>query len=86
MSGGTCQNARIALTNLAPCAIRCPEAEAILNGSDMSADVVDSAVKLVMAACDPAEDLRGDTEYKTHMGGEMARRAINEAVARARGN
>jgi len=34
----------------------------------------------------PAEDLRGDIEYKTHMGGEMARRAILEAVERAGGN
>lgn len=86
MSGGTCQNARIALTNLAPCAIRCLEAEAVLNGSDMSSDVITSAVKLVMDACDPAEDLRGDIEYKTHMGGEMARRAIVEAVVRAGAN
>lgn len=86
MSSGTCQNARIALTNLAPCAIRCSEAEAVLNGSDMSDDVISSAVKLVMEACDPAEDLRGDIEYKTHMGGEMARRAIVEALARAGAN
>jgi len=86
MSGGVCQNARVALTNLAPCAIRVPDAEAVLNGSDVSDDVVAKAVKLVMDACDPAEDLRGDIEYKTHMGGEMARRAILEAVARAGGN
>ncbi len=86
MSSGSCQNARIALTNLAPCAIRCPEAEAVLNGSDMSDDVIAAAVKFVMEACDPAEDLRGDIEYKTHMGGEMARRAMKEAAQRAGGN
>lgn len=36
--------------------------------------------------CEPAEDLRGDVEYKTHMVGEMARRALLEAVSRAGGN
>jgi len=39
-----------------------------------------------MEICDPAEDLRGDAEYKTHMGGEMVRRAIRDAVKRAGGN
>lgn len=85
LSGGVCQNTRIALTNLAPTAIRVPAAEALLNGSNANADVIADAVKAVMEACDPAEDLRGDVEYKTHMGGEMARRAILEAVERAGG-
>jgi carbon-monoxide dehydrogenase medium subunit len=36
----------------------------------------------VRAACDPAEDLRGDVEYKTAMAGEMVKRAIRTAAAR----
>jgi aerobic carbon-monoxide dehydrogenase medium subunit len=35
-----------------------------------------------MAICDPAEDLRGDVEYKTAMAGQMLRRAIVKAAAR----
>ena len=42
----------------------------------------DAVVKAVRAACDPAEDLRGDVEYKTAMAGEMTRRAILAAAAR----
>jgi carbon-monoxide dehydrogenase medium subunit len=38
-----------------------------------------------MAIFDPAEDQRGDREYKTHMAGEMTRRAIRRALERARG-
>ena len=52
----------------------------------MNDDLVKNVVQEVMNACEPAEDLRGDVEYKTHMGGEMARRALLEAVARAGGN
>ena len=85
LAGGVCQNTRIALTNLAPSAIRVPAAEALINGSNASTDVIANAVSAVMDACDPAEDLRGDIEYKTHMGGEMARRAILEAIERAGG-
>jgi carbon-monoxide dehydrogenase medium subunit len=35
-----------------------------------------------MAVCDPAEDLRGDREYKTAMAGQMVRRALQAAAAR----
>jgi len=34
-----------------------------------------------IAACDPAEDLRGDIEYKTAMAGEMVKRALAKAWA-----
>ena len=86
MSGDTCQSARIALTNLAPSAIRVPEAENLLADNTLNDELISDVVKAVMSACEPAEDLRGDVEYKTHMGGEMARRALIEAVSRAGGN
>jgi carbon-monoxide dehydrogenase medium subunit len=35
-----------------------------------------------MAICDPAEDLRGDPEYKTAMAGAMVKRAIQKAASR----
>ncbi len=35
-----------------------------------------------MAVCDPAEDLRGNPEYKTAMAGQMLKRAIAKAAAR----
>lgn len=83
MSGNTCQHARITLTNLGPTAIRANAAETVLVGQVISEVLIDQAVQKVMDACDPAEDLRGDIEYKTHMGGEMARRAITDAIKNA---
>ena len=85
MNGNTCQTARVSLTNLAPTAIRVSEAESILQGSQIDESVIEQAAQAVMAACEPAEDLRGDIEYKTHMGGEMSRRAIREAAQLAGG-
>ena len=85
MSGETCKAARIALTNLGPTALRASDAEAVLTGQVITDDLIDQAAQKAMEACDPAEDLRGDAEYKTHMGGEMTRRAIRTAVKRAKG-
>jgi len=60
--------------------------EQLLAGNAINDELIGKVVQEVMNACEPAEDLRGDIEYKTHMGGEMARRALLEAVARAGGN
>jgi aerobic carbon-monoxide dehydrogenase medium subunit len=85
MSGDTCQSARIALTNLGQTALRASAAEAVLTGQVITEDLIEEAAQKVMAICDPADDQRGDAEYKTHMGGEMTRRAIRTAIERAKG-
>jgi carbon-monoxide dehydrogenase medium subunit len=85
MSGDTCQRARIALTNLGPTALRASDAEAVLVGQTITDELIEQAAQKAMDICDPAEDLRGDAEYKTHMGGEMTRRAIRTAIERAKG-
>lgn len=86
MSGATCQSARIALTNLGATALRANDAEAVLVGQVVNDALIEQAAQKAMDICDPAEDLRGDVEYKTHMAGEMTRRAIRTAISRAGGN
>ena len=80
---GVCSEIRIALTNVAPMAIRAVEAENLLRGKAITDSLIEQAADLVMSACEPAEDLRGDSEYKTHMAAEMARRSIRDALTRA---
>ena len=82
MREGIVTQARIGLTNVAPTALRATAAEAILLGQPLTSATLDAVVQAVRAACDPAEDLRGDVEYKTAMAGEMTRRAIQAAAAR----
>jgi aerobic carbon-monoxide dehydrogenase medium subunit len=84
IDGGKVSHARIALTNVAPTALRAADAEAALLGKALSdATIADAAAK-AMAICDPAEDLRGDRDYKTAMAGQMVRRAIAKAAARCK--
>ena len=66
--------------------MRANAAEAILVGQVINDELINQAAAKAMEICDPAEDLRGDAEYKTHMGGEMTRRAIRAAMQRAGGN
>jgi carbon-monoxide dehydrogenase medium subunit len=81
-AAGAVSRVRIALTNVAPTALRAHAAEAALLGHPLDAAHVDAAVAAAMAICDPAEDLRGDREYKTAMAGQMLRRALADAAAR----
>lgn len=85
LEGDKCSSIRIALTNVAPTALRVTAAEEALTGEAIDESLIGEAARLVMAACEPTEDLRGDVEYKTHMAGEMTRRAIRQSLARAGG-
>jgi carbon-monoxide dehydrogenase medium subunit len=86
LDGDTCVEARIGLTNVGPMALSATDAAAALVGKIVDEVAIEEAAQKVMAICEPAEDLRGDAEYKTHMAGEMTRRAIRQAVDRARGS
>ena len=83
LSGGKIAHIRITLTNLGPTALRANEAEELLLGQTATNDLIKQAADRAMAICDPAEDLRGDPEYKTAMAGQMVQRAILEALSRA---
>jgi carbon-monoxide dehydrogenase medium subunit len=86
MEGGSCSMARIGLTNVGPMALAATDAAAALVGTAVDEAAIEAAATQAMAICDPAEDLRGDVEYKTYMAGEMTRRAIREALANAEAN
>lgn len=81
-SGHTVSHVRIALTNVAPTALRVEAAEAALLGQAFTPAAVQAAADAAIALCEPAEDLRGDIEYKTAMAGEMVKRALAKAWAR----
>lgn len=82
LDGGVVSQVRIALTNVAPTALRATAAEATLLGRPLDEAALHDAAAQAMAACDPADDLRGDRAYKTAMAGQMLRRALLAAAAR----
>jgi carbon-monoxide dehydrogenase medium subunit len=85
MNGGRVAHVAIALTNLAPTALRARDAEAALTGRPLNEASLGEAARLAMSICNPTPDQRGDVAYKTAMCGEMTRRALQAAAARATG-
>jgi carbon-monoxide dehydrogenase medium subunit len=86
MQRGKCVRVGIGLTNVGPTALKAADAEALLQGQTIDDALIEQAAQKAMEICDPAEDLRGDRDYKIHMAGEMTRRAIRLALERAKGN
>ena len=78
-------NARIAMTALSPTIRRVPDAEAALVGSDGGAAAAEAAGAAVAAAATPISDVRGSAEYRRAMAAVIARRAIEIAFSRSRG-
>ena len=83
--GDSITDARVAITALAPTIRRVPEAEQALTGCDGGPEAARAAADLVAAASQPISDVRGSDRYRRAMAAVMARRAINAAIARARG-
>jgi carbon-monoxide dehydrogenase medium subunit len=84
MKGGTVAKVSIALTNVGPTPIKARKAEQHLVGKAIDDASLNEAARLAMAACSPTHCPRGSPDYKTAMAGEMTRRALQSALARAK--
>jgi carbon-monoxide dehydrogenase medium subunit len=82
LEGGTIAQAGIALAAVGS-DVTSPEAEAALAGQTPSEDLFAEAGRLASDTCDPVTDQRGSAEYKRHVAGELTRRALRRATARA---
>ena len=81
-TGDKVTHIRIALTNVGPTALHATDAEQALLNKPFDEATVAAVSAAAIAICDPAEDLRGDIEYKTAMAGEMVKRALRKAWSR----
>jgi carbon-monoxide dehydrogenase medium subunit len=85
MEGGTCRDARIALTNLADVPLFAADAASALVGTAVDDAAIEKAARAAVAITDPASDLRGPAEFRRHVAGVILRRAIARARERAGG-
>ena len=83
MKGANVARVRIALTNAGATALKANAAEDYLTGKPVNDASLNEAARLAMSICDPTPDQRGDAAYKVAMCGEMTRRALQAAHARA---
>ncbi|MGO1120564.1 FAD binding domain-containing protein [Rhodovibrionaceae bacterium A322] len=82
MDGGQCRKASVSLTNVAATPLYADAAARTLEGSTLDAETVSAAVDAAKAITEPAADMRGPADYRTHVAGVMLRRAIAAAQSR----
>jgi len=85
LEDGRVQDARVAITALAPTIRRVPDAEVALAGGEADDESLAAAARAAAAASSPISDVRASERYRRAMAEVIARRAVEIAVARARG-
>jgi CO/xanthine dehydrogenase FAD-binding subunit len=82
---GTCDDVRIGLTGVGETPLRADDAEALLRGQRLTDTLLAEAVASIRAAIEPNTDLHASGDYRRHLAGALARRAIAAAWRRASG-
>lgn len=83
LSGGAIKEVRIALTGVGPTPVRARDAEAQLIEQQLDAKLTARAIDAVRAAIEPQTDLHASADYRRHLAGVLAGRALAAAWRRA---
>ena len=82
-AGNAIVSARVALGAVAPTPLLVAEAGAILAGQTVSSETIERAAHAAQNAARPITDMRGTAAQRRHLSYVLARRAIEQAIARA---
>ena len=85
LQGDIVQDVGIGLTAVGAPHFRATEAEDALRGRAADGAAIEAAATLAAEHARPTADQRGPVDYKRHLVGELTRRALRRAVARAQG-
>jgi carbon-monoxide dehydrogenase medium subunit len=84
IADGRCADSRIVLFGVADRAVRMAGAEALLDGSEPTAEVLEQVgAKVAEEIEDPVSDVHASGDYRRHLANVLTRRGIEEAVGRA---
>jgi carbon-monoxide dehydrogenase medium subunit len=82
---GKCTKVGVGVTGAGTKAVRAKGVEAALTGKKLDAATIEAAAQKAAEGVDVQADLQGSVEYKSHLCRVFAKRALTEAVKRARG-
>ncbi len=83
IDGGTIAEAGLALSAVGPTTIHVARAADLLRGCAPSEELFAQAGEIAAADCAPIADGRGPVDYKRHLAGVLATRALRRATSRA---
>jgi CO/xanthine dehydrogenase FAD-binding subunit len=81
---GCCARAALGLGGAAGTPLAFPKIAVRLVGTKLDDDAIRDAAQAAAAACDPGSDLHASAEYRRHLAGVLAGRALRAAHERAR--
>jgi CO/xanthine dehydrogenase FAD-binding subunit len=79
-----CENTSIVLGGVGATPIRAKRSEALLKGQKISRELIEKAGLLASEDCDPSSDVHGTADYRREIVKVLTRRALDEALARAK--
>lgn len=82
---GVATGVRIALMGVGEMPTRAPAIEAMLEGREIGPKLIGDAVEALRAELEPNSDLNASADYRRHLAGVLARRALSDAWARTQG-
>lgn len=84
VTGGICQDVKIALGSVAPTPIKANKAEEALKGKKLDQETIAEAAETAAEETKPIDDIRSTAEYRKEVTKVLVRRAIEKASKRAK--
>ena len=81
-AAGQCAKARLAVAGAGGTPMRASRAEEFLLGQPLTVPVLEEAGRLVSQQVEPEADLHASEDFRRHLAGTMATRALVRAAAR----
>lgn len=75
-----CTKARITLGSVAPTPVRAHSAEKLLEGNEVTEELIFKASELAADACNPISDVRGTIEYRVDLTKVLTRRTLSHCM------
>ncbi len=85
LDGNTVKRVGIGLTNVGPTPIKATRAEKALQSKPADEKNIQEAARIASEEAQPVDDLRGSAEYKRSLIRVLTTRALQKAIARAKG-
>ncbi len=80
MKGRFCSKVRLALGAVAPTHIRLKKCEALLEGNEITDELIEKIVELVPTEINPINDVRSSAEYRKSVSGVLIKKVIKKAL------
>ena len=80
MDGDTCQAVRLAMGAVAPTPLRLKACEQLLQGREVTEDLLDQVAAKASAGISPIDDVRSTADYRRQVAGVLLKRVIQQAL------